>query len=668
MVRTIIKSYRAVFFNSAVRVGLSIALVLGGYTVAASQGTPAGMEAVEAVTYDGPKVTPHEFAGDVRSLRQALPSETPPIRTYRPLLRPPAQPKIPPAAAATEKAVIIGGPLAPMPGPAQNFAGMSRNDTCTGGTCGVGIPPDPNGDVGPNHYIQAVNQAYAVYSKTGTLIASVTENQLWSVAPASPCNGHSQGDPVVLYDALADRWILTHFAVASSSGPFYQCIAVSRTGDPVAGGWYFYALQMDPGGVGKPPQGTLNDYSKFGIWHDCLYMAANAYSEPAENFLGTMFASFSRDDLYSGAALTWSLGLLIANSFGDPFTMVPSNMSGQAAASVPAGTPNYFVSESMTDYAFEVRKFAPGPNCGSGGSLSTATNVSQASYVVPDTNNVPQPNTTNMLDNLDDRVMQKVQYRKVGAAESLWVVHSVQTAGGIVTPQWAQIDVTGGTIVTTPVQQQIYAPDTTLFRWMGSLAVDNQGNMALGYSTSNSTSPNFPSIAYSGRLATDPLNTLPQTEIQLAAGAGSQTNNCGGAICPRWGDYTAMSVDPADDCTFWYTNQYYSSPNNGASGNWQTRIGSFKFASCSASTVPAFIAQSNCLFNWAERTFPNLFAPAGAISTTFAPYYYRFYRQTISILATSSADNHVYYLGPLSNNSIFDVGAMSPLLSTAGCP
>jgi hypothetical protein len=149
-------------------------------------------------------------------------------------------------------------------------------------------------------------------------------------------------------------------------------------------------------------------------------------------------------------------------------------------------------------------------------------------------------------------------------------------------PQWAQLNVTGGVIATTPVQQQIYAPDATLYRWMGSLAVDNQGNMALGYSTSNGTAPNFPSIAYSGRLAGDPLNTLPQTEVFLVAGAGSQDNICGGAPCERWGDYTAMSVDPVDDCTFWYTNEYYSSQANGNIGNWQTRIGSFKFPSCTA--------------------------------------------------------------------------------------
>src|SRR5205814_2235036 len=146
-------------------------------------------------------------------------------------------------------------------------------------------------------------------------------------------------------------------------------------------------------------------------------------------------------------------------------------------------------------------------------------------------------------------------------------------------PQWEQIDVAGGTIATTPVQQQIYAPDNSLFRWMGSIAADNQGNMAIGYSTSNGTAPNYPSIAYSGRLASDPSGTLGQSEVQFIAGGASQTNKCGGVACDRWGDYSSMSIDPADDCTFWYTNEYYTS-GKGATGLWQTRIGSFKFPSC----------------------------------------------------------------------------------------
>ena len=518
------------------------------------------------------------------------------MRPQRRLLQPPGPPKVPPPGALPEPLLPIAAPLAPMPAATQNFSGLSFIDSaCGGGGCGGGWPPDPNGDVGPNHYIQAVNVGYAIFSKAGVLLASFTEDQLWSTAGASPCNGNSQGDPIVLYDALADRWILTHFAFAFSGpnpvAPFYQCVAVSQTSDPVAGGWYFYALQMDPGGAGKPPAGTLNDYGKFGIWNDCLYMAANGFNMnlPSQPFSGALFASFSRADLYSGAPLTWSLGFI--SNTTDPFTMIPSNLSGQAGSSLPAGTPNYFVSESQTAFDFEVRKFTPGANCGAGGVLSAATNVSQTSYTVPNESspNVAQPNTTNKLDNLGDRLMQKVQYRKVGAAESLWVVHSVQSnPASTVRPQWAQLNVTGQVIATAPVQQQIYVPDTTLYRWMGSLAVDMQGNMALGYSTSNGTVPNFPSIAYSGRLATDPLGMLPQTETQLVAGLGSQTNSCGGP-CTRWGDYSAMSVDPADDCTFWYTNQYYSSQTNGTNGNWQTRIGSFRFPSCGVPGAPTAV-------------------------------------------------------------------------------
>ena len=120
--------------------------------------------------------------------------------------------------------------------------------------------------------IVAVNDAYAIYSKTGTLLASFTENQLWSTGGANPCNGNSAGDPVVLYDQLADRWILTHFAFAFSGSPlapvspFYQCIAASKTSDPVSGGWWLFPVRMDPGGAGLPPVGAFNDYGKFGIW------------------------------------------------------------------------------------------------------------------------------------------------------------------------------------------------------------------------------------------------------------------------------------------------------------------------------------------------------------------------------------------------------------------
>ncbi len=537
-------------------------------------------------------ILPAEYNGDVRDLPPEYAPrdyfhhwnefEGPPNR--KPLLSAPTSaPEAPP--------LLLG----PMPAATQNFDGLAFNDVVTGGQAGAGWPPDVNGDVGPNHYIEAVNDAFAIYSKTGTRLAAFTENSLWSgAATGTPCDSHNNGDPVVLHDGLADRWILTDFAFAfDGSGnpvaPFYECIAVSKTGDPVSGCWWLYAVRMDPGTAGTPPNGTLNDYPKFGLWTDCLYMAANEFTMPAGSFAGVAFASFSRTALFSGAPLTGGNSALgfIANTT-DPFTMIPANLLGTAPGSLPpAGTPEYFVSESQTVFAFEVRKFTPGSGCGAGGVLSAPTNVSQASYNGSGTR-VPQPGTTVTLDTLFDRLMQKVQYRKIGSSESLWVVHDTQPSGSTNRPQWAQIDVTGGIVSTTPVQQQMYAPDTTLHRWMASLAVDSQGNMALGYSRGNAT--NNPSIYYAGRLASDPLNTLPQTEVALIDGSAAQSNNCGGNPCTRWGDYTAMSIDPADDCTFWYINEYYDTATNGANGRWHTRIGSFKFPSCTPVGAPTKLA------------------------------------------------------------------------------
>ena len=552
-----------------------------------------GTDAIEAHTSDLPPALPDEYNGDVRDL--------PPVYVPRRYLmlnefEPPPDHK-PRGVTSQAPAGLNNIALAPMPAAAANFPGLGFSTAVTGGQAGGGWPPDTNGDVGPVYYIQSVNTAFGIFNKsTGALVASFTEDQLWNAASgATPCKGNNQGDPVVLHDALNDRWILTDFAFTFSgqtpSAPFYECLAVSKSGDPVSGGWWFYAVRMDPGGVGKPASGWLADYPKFGLWGDgCLYMATNEFDPtqpPASQYKGAAFASFNTANLYAGTTLTSSLGVLASSS--DAFTMIPGNALGTSAASMPpSGTPEYFVNESNSAFAFMVRKFTKGTNCGSGGTLSTAVSVSQASYNYNGNDYVPQKNTTNVLDPLEDRIMQKVQYRKIGSAESLWVVHT--TGDGSATPaqpQWAQINVTGGTIATTPVQQQIYAPDATMHRWMGSLAVDASGDMALGYSTSNSSS--FPSIKYSGRLITDPSNNLSQTETQLVAGASSQNScsNGGGAGCTtsRWGDYSSMSIDPSDDCTFWYTNEYYGTASN--NGEWQTRIGAFKFPSCVTPPGPA---------------------------------------------------------------------------------
>ena len=267
----------------------------------------------------GPGVTPVEFNGDLRMLPQLPEGQFPTSRRQLPRLEGPPNTK---PNVVVEPSVNV--PLAPMPSPIQNFSGLSFSDG------GAGWPPDTNGDVGPNHYVEAVNDAYAIFNKTGTRLAAFTENTLWS-GVGSSCDGNSQGDSVVVYDQLHDRWILTHLAFpldksGNPTSPFYECIAVSKTGDPVSGGWWFYPFRMDPGGTGWPPVSTLNDYPKFGIWNDgCLYMSANEFTEPAEVFTGTIFVQFNLIQMEAGAAVTWGLGLLGPSG---PFTMIRQS-SGQ---------------------------------------------------------------------------------------------------------------------------------------------------------------------------------------------------------------------------------------------------------------------------------------------------------------------------------------------------
>ena len=591
----------------------------------------ADAQTVQTVPLSTQGIAPAEFNGDVRDL--------PPVLVPRYLhawneFPEPIFVKTPPPGSASQPSVAQAPPVfaAPMPLPSKSFAGLSFGTAVNGGQAGAGWPPDTNGDVGPVYYIQAVNDAFGIFNKTtGAKVAAFTENQLWTPAnTGTPCDDNNQGDPVAIHDGLADRWVLTNFAFDSSQTtqkhvpPFYQCFAVSKTSDPVAGGWYLYAVRMDVGGAG-PPNNTLVDYPKFGFGTDCLYMGANGFNNATGHYAGGVFAAFDRTAMYSGSALNStnsSVGFLANTVFG----LFPANLQGTSADSLPpAGTPEYFVGESSSAFAFNVRKFQKGATaCGAGSTLGAAVAVTHTAHNVPidssdDSNIVVQPGVTTLLDSLGDEVMQRVVYRKIGSAESLWVVHSTCGPGTDVCPssstptqpQWVQINVSGGTVRTTPVQQQIYNPGDGLFRWMSSVTVDAKGDMAMGYSTSGASVPNYPSIAYAGRLVGDTLNQLPQTEVQLVAGQGSQ-NTCNTLCNPpnspisRWGDYSAMVIDPSDDCTFWYTNLYYNAATHTTGAKWDTQIGSFKFPGCVTYTVTAASAGNGTI------TQPSQLVAAGA--------------------------------------------------------
>jgi hypothetical protein len=524
--------------------------------------TPTGVEATPGLL-----VYPSSFDGDVRDLPQS--QLVPTTRWHPSLTAAPAASKFALGASVFD-AAMEAAPAQPavMPAPSATFSGLSFLDKCpspSGPQCGRGYPPDTVGDVGHMHYIQSVNTAVGIYTKTGTLLASFSYENFWvGAGTGTACDGNTttprhMGDPTVLYDAGTGRWIFSDFAWSNFvDGPYYQCFAASKTTDPVGGGWWLYAVQASPT--------ILADYPKVGLWSDGIYMSANMF-DITDAFgnatrTGVRVWALNKSDMESGAGLRNFSADLNATYF----SLLPANVRG---AMPPVGRGNFFVSNDINVYRLNVWQYTVNA-AWSSAVFSGPTSVTQVSYGNPP-NTVPESGG-NSLDTIGDRLMMQNQYRNFGGTESLWVTHIVGNPPGI---RWYQINISGGIISTTPVQQATFTNSNDgLSRWIPSLAVDHDGNMAVGYSVSSSGMK--PAIRWAGRLATDAVGTLAQGEATMFAGAGAQTNNCGGAPCTRWGDYSAMSIDPVDDCTFWYTNEYYATDG----GNWNTRIGKFKYAGC----------------------------------------------------------------------------------------
>ena len=457
----------------------------------------------------------------------------------------------------------------------SNFAGLSKNPW------GAGWPPDPSGDVGPNHYVQTVNTSIGIYDKSsGALIDANTFDGLFGAANTqTPCDNDNQGDPVTLYDPFGDRFIVTDFAWTNySTGPFYQCIAVSKTGDPVGGGWWFYAWKVENGAF-------LPDYPKLGVWPDGIYLSANVFaSSGSGSFQYVKVMAFNREQMEAGNPNAQAVSFNLPKTVGGVtlFSLLPSNARAVTGAP-PAGSPNLFASIWGT-YAVRVWKFHVDWASPASSTFTGPTNVGVSTFNVgPGT--VPESGG-NALDTLSYRVMMQNQYTNIGGRESLWLTHTVGSGGtpNIARVRWYEIPVTGGTI-SSPRQQSTFGPDS-LHRFMPSLAVDRNGDMAVGYSVSSSGM--YPAIRFAGRLAGDALNQITQTETLLVKGLGYQCCSFSdGSTNNRWGDYSAMTIDP-DGCTFWYTGEYYDAhPATLAQDNWLTRIGSFSLPGCGSATSTA---------------------------------------------------------------------------------
>jgi hypothetical protein len=454
-----------------------------------------------------------------------------------------------PSTGAPDTALQTSAVTAPTVGNVTSFDGVGQGAF---GFSPNAAPPDTNGAVGATQYVQWVNESFAVFSKAGALLAGPTAgNTLFQALGAThPCAVHNDGDPIAQYDKLANRWVLTQFSVTSGSTQgFWQCVAVSATSD-ATGAYNVYAFNY----------GTVqfNDYPKLGVMPSAYYTTYNIFNN-GSTFAGSKLCAMDRASMLAGQPAT-QICFQLSNAFGG---VLPADVDGTTPP--PAGSPEYFLNfgtNSLNLWQVSGLNFTNGA-----GAITGPTNIPVAAFAAACNGGtcIPQAGTNQKLDSLADRLMYRLAYRNFGDHEALVVNHSV-TVGTSVGVRWYEIRSPGTT--PTVFQQGTFAPDAN-FRWMGSAAMDHAGNLAVGYSVSSTTIN--PGIRFTGRAPSDPLGTLG-TELTIQDGTGSQLANLN-----RWGDYSSISVDPVDDCTFWYTTEYLKTSGT---FNWSTRIANFKFAGC----------------------------------------------------------------------------------------
>ncbi|MEP7019409.1 MAG: hypothetical protein ABI808_02065 [Pseudonocardiales bacterium] len=449
------------------------------------------------------------------------------------------------------------GTAAPTPG--AGFDGLGLGFSGPGGTFNLGgVPPDPNSAIGATQFVEIVNSGFAVFSKTGTVTYGPANTNTLFTGFGGPCETTDDGDAVVRYDSLANRWVITQFANVQTSGPFYECVAVSQTSD-ATGAYNRYSFQYS----------SFPDYPKLSVWPDAYYITYNLFNAAGTAFQGAESCAMNRAAMLAGTTATQQC-FTTSTAYGG---ILPADVDGTTAP--PTGAPNVQMALGTTSTTLAYWKFHVDFATPANTTFAGPTTLTVAAYTPACGTSgtcVPQSGTTQQLDSLSDRLMFRLAYRNLGDHQSLVVSHSV-TAGTSVGERWYEFRL-DASATPTVFQQSTYAPDST-YRWLGSAAMDKAGNIALGYTASSSAL--HPSIRYTGRLAADPLGQMSQGETTAVTGGGSQTQYS------RWGDYSSMSVDPTDGCTFWYTHEYI--PANG-NFNWKTRNASFTLPNCGAVPPP----------------------------------------------------------------------------------
>ncbi len=433
-------------------------------------------------------------------------------------------------------------------------------------------PPDTEGAVGPDHYVQFVNIQFRIYDKTGApLTAPAATNSLWA-GSGSTCEGDLYADPIVMYDEPADRWVITYIALEIGSG-FVACVAVSTSGDPTDE-YFLYELETP----------LIPDYPKLGVWPDPVHNAYVMGTMPIPDPQGKHDVyALDRERLLIGAEPR------PAQRFnGFPNMMMPADVDGPAP---PPGSPallytfrdggeSFFIPPSPVDsldvYELSIDWDSPAASRLVLAQSLTPPELAEFNWTVCGWNNpdcLSQPQTTQKLDSISWIPMQRLQYRSLGAYETLvgvWTVNAI-AVGAHAAPRWFELRRYGGNSWVI-AHQGTFAPNSS-HRWMASVALDGSGNMAMGYNVMNAGFGIFPSLCYTVRSVDSPDFVDERT---LATGTGYQTD------INRWGDYASMEVDPTDDCTFWFTGEYMETTGP---GTWNTRIGAFRHPDCTAPLI-----------------------------------------------------------------------------------
>ena len=495
-----------------------------------------------------------------------------------------------------------------IPSPSANFEGLSNQDNFN--IFGLRVnPPDPNGEVGPNNYVEIINLVFAVYDKNGNrLLGPIDTGSLWTGFAVPDCTDPS-GDPVVLYDQFDDRWLISQLTIRGMNPngtfnglPFYNCVAISQTGDPT-GAYFRYAFITSNPGTNST---FFPDYPKYGLWRNSYVLTSRDFGSKGE--YGISVYALERGRMLQGDPNARSVHFFLDSAvvplylIGDG--LLPPDVDGHTkppkdAPAPIVGTQDNDATYGATSDALNIWELSVKWQANPTASIVLKTQLLVASFdsifpcgVVPSAfagqptgrDCLPQPGITDGGQYLDilsyrQRPTFRLAYRNFGTYESLVTNQSVEALPGVAGARWYEIRRTGGSY--SLYQQGTYAPNDGVHRWMGSVAMDKKGDIALGYSVVNGTNV-YPGIRYTGRLAGDTLGQMTLGEGTIINGAGVQTT-----LNSRWGDYTDITVDPTDDCTFWYVNEYYAvsgaplpAPLGADTRPWQTRIASFKLPGC----------------------------------------------------------------------------------------